>query len=68
MKTKRIIYFLLIMLGAVAMAMGDRYVQKEYALCIGVVLLMFGIQGSISSWNIGGERGKSGQNGEHGQV
>lgn len=55
MKTKRIIYFLSILLGATIMGIGERHMQKEYALCLGMVLLMSGIYGSIRSWNIGRE-------------
>ncbi len=51
MKTKRSIYFLLIIIGAVIMATGDAWIQKEYALCIGIVLLMFGIYKSSQAWN-----------------
>lgn len=50
MKTKRIIYFLLIITGAVVMGAGENYMEKEYALCIGIVLLMFGIYKSTQIW------------------
>lgn len=53
MKTKRIIYFSLIIIGAFIMGLGDNYMQKEYALSIGIVFLMFGIYKSSQVWNIG---------------
>lgn len=43
MKTKRIIYFTLLIVGALIMGFGDNFIKKEYALSIGIVLLMFGI-------------------------
>ncbi len=43
MKTNRIIYFLLIIAGAIIMATGDQLVKKEYAMSIGIILLMYGI-------------------------
>lgn len=43
MKIKQIIYFILIVAGATIMAFGDSFVVKEYALAIGIILLMFGI-------------------------
>lgn len=51
MKTKRIIYFLLIISGALIMGTGENYIEKEYALCIGIVLLMFGIYKSTQIWS-----------------
>lgn len=51
MKTKRIIYFLLIISGALIMGAGENYMEKEYALCIGIVLLMFGIYKSTQVWS-----------------
>ncbi|NAS11351.1 hypothetical protein [Poritiphilus flavus] len=56
MKTKQTIYFLLIIGGALIMATGNRLMRKEYALSLGIVLLMFGIYKSSQSW------GKSGDN------
>lgn len=50
MKTKRIIYFTMILTGAIIMAAGENLMQKEYALCIGIVLLMFGIYKSTQIW------------------
>ncbi|MEM7381690.1 MAG: hypothetical protein AAF361_10905 [Bacteroidota bacterium] len=54
MKTKQTIYFLLIIVGAVIMATGNRWMQKEYALSLGIVLLMFGIYKSSQSWGRSG--------------
>ncbi|MGY8913996.1 MAG: hypothetical protein ACKVJF_02795 [Flavobacteriales bacterium] len=51
MKTKRIIYFLLIITGAFIMGAGENYMEKEYALSIGIVLLMFGIYKSTQIWS-----------------
>ncbi|WP_019670214.1 hypothetical protein [Eudoraea adriatica] len=43
MKTNRIIYLLFILAGAIIMASGEQLIRKEYAMCIGIILLMFGI-------------------------
>ena len=43
MKTKRSIYFALIVIGGIVMGTADSYFEKEYALSIGIVLLMLGI-------------------------
>ncbi|MCW5515879.1 hypothetical protein [Muriicola sp. Z0-33] len=51
MKTKRSIYFLLIVIGAAIMGIGDYWITKEYALSIGIVLLMFGIYKTSQLWN-----------------
>ncbi|QLG46384.1 hypothetical protein [Costertonia aggregata] len=53
MKTKRTIYFMLITIGGMVMGFGDMYIKKEYALCIGIVLLMFGIYKSSQVWGLG---------------
>jgi hypothetical protein len=50
MKTNPIIYLLLIIAGAIIMATGDQWVQKEYAMSIGIILLMFGIYKSSKFW------------------
>jgi cadmium resistance protein CadD (predicted permease) len=55
MKTKRIIYFLLIITGALIMGVGETYMEKEYALSIGIVLLMFGIYKSTQIWSDGND-------------
>tara|TARA_R110000796_G_scaffold252631_1_gene389137 strand:+ start:11020 stop:11208 length:189 start_codon:yes stop_codon:yes gene_type:complete len=50
MKIKRIIYFILIVVGATIMAFGDSFAVKEYALAIGITILMFGIYKTSTSW------------------
>lgn len=60
MKTKRTIYFVLIIAGALLMAIGDRFIRKEYAMSVGIVLLMFGIYKSSVSWGIRDNDGKKG--------
>ena len=50
MKTNRIIYFLLIIAGSIIMATGEQLVRKEYAMYIGIILLMFGIYKSSKDW------------------
>jgi len=56
MKTKHSIYFLLILLGAALMASGDRLIRKEYALSIGISLLMFCIYKVSRSWGQDGRQ------------
>ncbi len=51
MKTKRTIYFLCIVLGALFVGVGDHYFPKEYVLSIGLVLMMFGLYKSTQVWN-----------------
>jgi hypothetical protein len=43
MKIKPLIYLLLIIAGGVLIGFGDRIMLKEYAMIIGIVLIMFGI-------------------------
>lgn len=50
MKIKQIIYFLLIVSGAIIMAFSDSFKIKEYGLVIGIILLMFGIYKMSTSW------------------
>lgn len=50
MKTKRAIYFILITLGVLILGLGESYMEKEYALAIGFVLLMFGVFNSSQSY------------------
>ncbi len=38
------------MAGAIIMATGDQLVKKEYAMCVGIILLMFGIYKSSKVW------------------
>lgn len=52
MKTKRTIYFVLILVGAVLMDEGDSFIRKEYAMAPGIIFLMFGIYKSSVSWEI----------------
>ncbi|MEX0289868.1 MAG: hypothetical protein AB3N14_12230 [Flavobacteriaceae bacterium] len=56
MKTKRGIYFLLIILGALIMGVGENWMRKEYALSIGIILLMFGIYKTSQSWTENNKR------------
>lgn len=51
MKTKRTIYFLMIVTGAILMGTGENWMRREYALSIGIVLLMLGIYKSSRAWN-----------------
>lgn len=51
MKAKRTIYFILIVTGALVMGFGKNYMEKEYALSIGIVLLMFGVYKSTQVWS-----------------
>lgn len=50
MKTKRTIYFLLVVLGALIIGVGDSYFPKEYVLSVGLVLMMFGLYKSTQVW------------------
>ncbi|ADV49895.1 hypothetical protein I2486_12785 [Cellulophaga sp. E16_2] len=50
MKIKQIIYFVLILSGALLMGYGGLYVAKEYALAGGIVVLMFGVYKASTSW------------------
>lgn len=50
MKTKRTIYFLLIVAGALIIGVGESYFPKEYVLSIGLVLMMFGLYKSTQVW------------------
>lgn len=38
------------MLGAIIMATGDQLLKKEYAMSIGIILLMYGIYKSSKVW------------------
>ena len=58
MKTKRTIYFILIVIGGLIMGFGKEFMVKEYALSIGIVLLMFGIYKSTQVWTDSRERGE----------
>ena len=50
MKIKGGIYFVLIIAGLITMFFGDQMMRKEYALAIGIVLLMFGLYKVSRSW------------------
>ena len=52
MKTKRTFYLVLILAGALIAGMGDQIMQGEYALSIGIVLLMFGLYKTTQLWSI----------------
>ncbi|MDX1759009.1 MAG: hypothetical protein R3306_05225 [Arenibacter algicola] len=52
MKTKRTFYLVLIVAGALIAGMGDHIMQSEYALSIGIVLLMFGLYKTTQLWSI----------------
>jgi len=47
---------MLIVAGAIIMATGDNLIRKEYALSIGIVLLMLGIYKSSRAWNTNEEQ------------
>ena len=51
MKSKRIFYLVLIILGAVIAGLGDNVLEKEYALSIGIVLIMFGLYKTTQLWS-----------------
>ncbi len=53
MKTKRIIYFLCIVAGAIVLGISQFVVQEEYYLSVGFILLMFGIYNTSKVWSIG---------------
>ncbi len=53
MKIKPFIYLLLILAGALLLGWGDRLMQQEYALCLGIVLIMFGLYKTSVSWGSG---------------
>tara|TARA_R110000868_G_scaffold331576_1_gene592539 strand:+ start:113 stop:301 length:189 start_codon:yes stop_codon:yes gene_type:complete len=50
MKIKQIIYFFLIVAGALVISFQNLFETKEYALIIGIILLMFGIYKMSTSW------------------
>tara|TARA_R110000868_G_scaffold403147_1_gene680067 strand:+ start:11063 stop:11245 length:183 start_codon:yes stop_codon:yes gene_type:complete len=50
MKIKQFIYFILIILGALIMGFGSSYFEKEYALAVGIIFLMFGVYKVSTSW------------------
>ncbi|MDO6604879.1 hypothetical protein [Arenibacter palladensis] len=52
MKTKRTFYLVLIIVGAAIAGLGDLIMHEEYALSIGIVLLMFGLYKTTQLWSI----------------
>jgi hypothetical protein len=52
MKTKRTFYLVLTLLGAGIAGLGDHIMQEEYALSIGIVLLMFGLYKTTQLWSM----------------
>ncbi|MCE2612639.1 hypothetical protein LVD13_06625 [Flavobacteriaceae bacterium D16] len=52
MKIKPFIYFLLIITGGLLIGFGGQIVLKEYAMIIGIVLIMFGIYKTSVSWGV----------------
>ncbi len=50
MKIKPFIYLLAIIAGALLMGMGERLMRQEYAMCLGIILIMFGIYKTSVSW------------------
>ncbi|SMC82802.1 hypothetical protein SAMN05660703_2891 [Cellulophaga tyrosinoxydans] len=50
MKIKQIIYFFIILAGALVISFQSLFNTKEYALIIGIILLMFGIYKMSTSW------------------
>ena len=50
MKIKGWIYFALLIAGIVLIAFGEQWMQKEYALILGFILLMFAIYNISVSW------------------
>ncbi|TDQ29294.1 hypothetical protein [Zeaxanthinibacter enoshimensis] len=51
MKIKGIINFLLIAAGACLLASGNSLLKNEYAMSIGIILLMLGIYRASRGWN-----------------
>lgn len=62
MKRKSTIYFILIVLGALIMGFGKHFVQKEYALSVGIVFLMFGIYKTTQTWSSENSKNESDEN------
>ena len=52
MKTKRTFYLVLIIVGPAIAGLGDLIMHEEYALSIGIVLLMFGLYKTTQLWSI----------------
>ncbi|HLT50572.1 MAG TPA: hypothetical protein VKZ93_01375 [Arenibacter sp.] len=63
MKIKRTIYLVLILVGAVIGGVGHWVLMEEYAMMIGIVLLMFGLYKTTQLWS-SGQADESGEKGE----
>jgi len=50
MKIKRTIYFVMLVLGAIIILIGEQFEVKEYAFIVGIIFLMWGIYGSTRVW------------------
>ena len=67
MKIKRIIYLVLIPVGAVIGSVGHWVLMEEYAMMIGIVLLMFGLYKTTQLWGNGhGEGSEENKEEDHG--
>lgn len=55
MKIKQTIYFLLILAGAAIGGIGHWVLKEEYAMMIGMVLLVFGLYKTTQLWSRGHE-------------
>ena len=66
MKTKWTIYLLLILLGAVIGSIGHWILKEEYAMMIGMVLLMFGLYKVTQLWSRGQENDDGNNEEDHG--
>lgn len=53
MKIKPLFYLLAIVSGALIMGFGGSFMRQEYAMCLGIVLIMFGIYKTSTSWRVG---------------
>ncbi|XHP72554.1 hypothetical protein KCTC52924_00276 [Arenibacter antarcticus] len=51
MKIKRTIYLVLVIIGGLIAGYGDKFMEEEFALMIGFVLLMFGLYKSTQLWS-----------------
>lgn len=63
MKIKRTIYLLLILAGAIIGGIGHWVLKEEYAMMIGIVLLMFGLYKTTQLWS-GRQEDEGGENEE----
>ena len=60
---KQTIYLLLILLGAIIGGIGHWILMEEYAMMIGIVLLMFGLYKTTQLWSSNREE-ENGENNE----